>query len=66
MDKYNATLANSLDTIAPYKIKKLPTKIFSPWFNDTTRMHKLMCRKLERRWRSTGLQIYYQGWKVVF
>ena len=50
MDKYNATLANSLDTIAPYKIKKLPTKIFSPWFNDTTRMHKRMCRKLERRW----------------
>lgn len=34
----------------------------SPWFNDTTRAQQRVCRKLERKWRSSKLEVFRLAW----
>uniref|UniRef100_A0A8C4RJ50 Reverse transcriptase domain-containing protein n=1 Tax=Erpetoichthys calabaricus TaxID=27687 RepID=A0A8C4RJ50_ERPCA len=59
---YNVTLRDALDTVAPLKTKVINAHRNSPWFNENTRALKLECRKLERRWRTTKLQVFQIAW----
>lgn len=34
----------------------------APWFNDTTQTCKRKCRKLERKWRMTNLEVHRLAW----
>ena len=62
-DSIQFTLRKMLDAVAPLKRKKIPQKKLAPWYNDHTRALKQALRKLERKWRSTNLQVFFLAWK---
>lgn len=35
----------------------------APWYNGELRSRKAAGRKLERKWRTSGLNVHYQAWK---
>ena len=54
----------TLDAVAPLKSKKKKRRRRrDPWYTDHTRALKLKSRQLERRWRSTKLQVFLFAWK---
>ena len=61
-DGFNAALSAAIDSIAPLVVKKRKEKRPAPWFNDDTRILKKDCRKLERKWRSSKLEVFYLAW----
>lgn len=62
-DNINNILSKTLDTIAPLKKRKVRHKKLAPWYNDRTRALKQASRQLERKWRSTNLQVFLHAWK---
>ena len=62
-DSIQFTLRKTLDVVVPLKRKKIPQKKLAPWYNDHTRALKQALRKLERKWRSTNLQVFFLAWK---
>ncbi|XP_061757363.1 uncharacterized protein LOC133553315, partial [Nerophis ophidion] len=60
-NNFNNALRETIDSIAPLKLKKAP-KRRTPWFTEETRAQKLLCRKLERKWRTTKLEVHHQAW----
>lgn len=60
---YKILSSGHLDTFAPLKSRAVSFKRSAPWYNDDLRAMKTQCRKMERRWRSTGLTVYHQAWK---
>ena len=62
-DNINNILSITLDTVAPLKKRKVSHKKLAPWYNDHTRGHKQASRQLERKWRSTNLQVFLHAWK---
>jgi len=50
-------LKNTLDTHAPLKTRFVPTRINADWYDDNIRDAKQIRRRLERRWRSTKIEI---------
>ena len=58
------TMQKTLDAVAPLKRKKIPQKKLAPWYNDQGTMDALKqaLRKLERKWRSTNLQVFFLAW----
>ena len=49
-----------MDTIAPIKVKVISGRKKSTWQNSTlVKNGKRECRKAERRWRKTKLQVHY-------
>ena len=59
----NYVLCRTLDTTAPLKKRKVCSKKLAPWYNDHTRALKKASRQLERKWRSTKLQVFFHAWK---
>ena len=59
----NDVLCRTLDTIAPLKKRKVCSKKLAHWYNDHTRALKKASRQLERKWRSTKLQVFFHAWK---
>lgn len=59
---FNSVLSATLDSIAPLRTKTRRSKKHSPWFTDTTRTQKRVCRKLERKWRSSKLEVFRLAW----
>ncbi len=59
----NAVLASNLDYFAPLKSRCVSFARSAPWYNDELRSKKVACRKLERKWRDSGLNVFYQAWK---
>ncbi len=55
--------SNTLETIAPIKLKKVREKRAAPWYNSYT--HSLMkeTRNLECKWRKTNLEVFRIEWK---
>lgn len=51
-------LRETIDQVAPLKVKKV-TKPRTPWKNDNTASLKRICRRAERKWRKTKLQIHF-------
>ena len=61
-DFLNSVTSNVLevmDTIAPMKVKMVKDKQKAPWRNaDVVRAQKRECRRAERRWRKSKLQVH--------
>ncbi|KAL6458614.1 hypothetical protein MHYP_G00320860 [Metynnis hypsauchen] len=57
------TFRSTLECVAPLKYKKDRQKKLAPWYNDQTRTLKQLVRNLERKWRSTKLEVFYSAWK---
>ncbi|XP_061762014.1 uncharacterized protein LOC133556275 [Nerophis ophidion] len=60
-NNFNKALRETIDSIAQLKLKKAP-KRRTPWFTEETRAQKLLCRKLERKWRTTKPEMHHQAW----
>ncbi|ROL52414.1 hypothetical protein DPX16_0151 [Anabarilius grahami] len=60
---FNNVLTANLDIFAPIKTRNVSFVQSSPWYNDDLRSQKAACRKLERKWRCSGLNAFHQAWK---
>ncbi len=49
--------SNTLETVAPIKLKKVREKHAAPWYNSYTHSLKKETRNLERKWRKTNFRI---------
>ncbi len=56
-------LSNTLETVAPIKLKKVREKHAVPWYNSYTHSLKKETRILERNWRKTNLEVFRIAWK---
>ena len=64
VDHFNGKIKSIIDVIAPIKVKVITAKKRAPWKNATlVRAEKQECRKAERRWRKTKLQVHYEIYK---
>uniref|UniRef100_A0A8C5CCP5 Reverse transcriptase domain-containing protein n=2 Tax=Gadus morhua TaxID=8049 RepID=A0A8C5CCP5_GADMO len=61
-DDLNIALSVAIDSVAPYVTKKRTLKKPAPWFDAETRILKRNCRILERKWRSTKLEVFHLAW----
>lgn len=59
----NTVLLSGLDLFAPMKSRSVAFVRSAPWYNVELRSRKAACRKLERRWRTSGLNVHYLAWK---
>ncbi len=55
--------SNTLETVAPIKLKKVREKSAAPWYSIYTHTLKKETRNLERKWRKTNLEIFRIAWK---
>ncbi len=55
--------SNTLETVAPIKLKKVREKRAAPWYKSYTHSLKQETRKLERKWRTTNMEIFRFAWK---
>ncbi len=55
--------SNTLETVAPIKLKKVREKHAAPWYNSYTHSLKKETRILERKWRKTNLEVFRIVWK---
>ena len=58
----NTALSNLLDSVAPLTTKTRRSQRSTPWFNDETRALKQACRRSERKWRKSKLEVNYLPW----
>ncbi|KAI4800683.1 hypothetical protein KUCAC02_009526 [Chaenocephalus aceratus] len=64
VDHFNSKIKNVIDAIAPIKVKEVTGKKISPWRKAmTVKTEKRECRKAERRWRKTNLQVHFEIYK---
>jgi len=47
--------SNTLEIVAPIRLKKVRDKRAAPWYNSYTHSLKKETRILERKWRKTSL-----------
>ncbi len=50
--------SNTLETVAPIKLKKVREKRAAPWYNSYTHSLKKETRILERKWRKSNLEVF--------
>ncbi len=55
--------SNTLETVAPIKLKKVREKSAAPWYNSYTHSLKKETRILESKWRKTNLEVFRIAWK---
>ncbi len=55
--------SNTLETVAPIKLKNIREKCAAPWYNSYTHSLKKETRNLERNWRKTNLEVFRIAWK---
>ncbi len=55
--------SNTLETVAPIKLKKVREKRAAPWFNSNSHSLKKETRNLECKWRKTNLEVFRIAWK---
>ncbi|CAB4024934.1 Hypothetical predicted protein, partial [Paramuricea clavata] len=69
IDKYENTLKETLQQHAPQKRRIITLRPLSPWYNEEIGQEKRIRRKLERRWRASGLcidrQLYVKQCETV-
>ncbi|CAB4037961.1 Hypothetical predicted protein, partial [Paramuricea clavata] len=69
IDKYENTLKETLQQHAPQKRRIITLRPLSPWYNEEIGQEKRNRRKLERRWRASGLcidrQLYVKQCETV-
>ncbi len=57
--------SNTLETVAPIKLKKVRGKRAVPWYNSYTHSLKKETRNLERKWRKTNWKFLELRGKTV-
>lgn len=61
LDHFNLKILNVMDAVAPIRTKSTWSKQKTPWRNTIMVISlKRECRKAERKWRKTKLQIHYE------
>ncbi len=55
--------SNTLETVAPIKLKKVREKSAAPWYSSSTHSLKKETRIIERKWRKTNLEVFRIAWK---
>ncbi len=55
--------SNTLETVAPIKLKKVRKKCAAPCYNSYTHSLKKETRNLEHKWRKTNLEVFRIAWK---
>uniref|UniRef100_A0AAQ6IB00 Reverse transcriptase domain-containing protein n=1 Tax=Anabas testudineus TaxID=64144 RepID=A0AAQ6IB00_ANATE len=62
---FNNNCASALEAAAPLKTANVSRKDTNkqPWIDVSIRSCKAECRKAERRWKKTGLQVHYEAMK---
>ena len=64
VNEFNNILKTVFDKHAPLKNKTIIIRPPTPWNSEDIKGDKAMRRKLERRWRHTGLQIDLDNYKA--
>ncbi len=59
------TFSNTIETVAPIKLKKVREKSAAPWYNNYTHSLKKETRILVRKWRKTNLEVFRIAGKTV-
>ncbi len=54
--------SNTLEAVAPLKLKKVREKRIVPWYNSYTHSLKKETRNLEHKWRKTNLKVFRIAW----
>jgi len=62
VEQYNTVLKELLDTHAPLKKRVITLRPAAPWYNDSIREEKQVRRQLERKWRTTKLEVHKQNY----
>ena len=57
---YNSSLKDIIDLQAPLLNRAITLRPHAPWYSDELRDAKHKRRQLERRWRSTKLEVHHQ------
>ena len=65
ISNFNSVCLSTLNAVAPQKPITKSTKKRQPWLNDTIRSLKKECRKAERCWKKSGLQIHFDIMKSL-
>ncbi len=55
--------SDTLETVAPIKLKKVREKRAAPWYNSYTNSLKKETHNLECKWRKTNLEVFRIAWK---
>ncbi len=58
--------SNTLENVAPIKLKKVRETRAVPWYNSYTHSLKKQTRNLERKWRKTNLEVFRITWKKQY
>ncbi len=58
--------SNTLETVAPIKLKKVREKRAAPLYNSYTHSFKKETSNLERKWRKTNLEVFRIAWKKQY
>ncbi len=67
LDSFNSKVENVIDDICPVKVCKKNSRHKSCWRKSTAvQSMKRQCRKAERMWRKTKLDIHYSSYKDSF
>ncbi len=51
--------SNTVEAVAPVKLKNVREKHTAPWYNSNTHSLKKETRNLECKWRKTNLEVLY-------
>lgn len=52
-----------MDSVAPAKLRRVPKKSSTPLLNEELIALRKSCRKMERQWRHSGLEVHLQAWR---
>ncbi len=55
--------SNTVEAVAPVKLKNVREKHTAPWYNSNTHSLKKETRNLECKWRKTNLEVFIIAWK---
>ena len=61
-DQYDSVLSSILDKHAPLRKRVITTRPRAPWYSEEIKEQKVICRRLERRWRRSRLTSDYQSY----
>ncbi len=59
----DSLFSNSLDTVAPLRLRKIKENCPTLWYNEHNRALKRAARKMERRWRKRKLEVFSMTWR---
>ncbi len=59
----DSLFSNTLDTVAPLRLRKIKENSLTPWYNEHTHTLKGAARKMERSCRKTKLEVFRIAWR---